>query len=157
MSVRIIKQKQDQQIKTSLNGETISQSPVLIESVLLLIPDQAQPTTIVSFEHSQQPVTSSIVMNNDLEPSRVLSILDQSSVSNTTRRSANQRVHVPVHNASQWFSGPDMQHERTGRMEKVVASLVRRSYRPSSSYAYVAYEEFLEIKSDILVCHECQR
>lgn len=137
MSVRIIKQKQDPQMKSSLNGETRSQSPVLIESVLLLIPDQAPPSPVVCFEHSQQPVTSSITMNNDLEPSHVLSILDQSTLSNTTRRSTNQRVHVPVHNASQWFSGPDMQHERTGRMEKVVASLVRRSYRPPSSYAYV--------------------
>lgn len=137
MSVRIIKQKQEQQIKNSLNGETISQSPVLIESVLLLIPDQSQPTPIVSFEHPQQAGSSSLTINNDLDPSRILSAFEQSSLSNTTRRSANPRVHVPVHNASQWFNGPDMQNERTGRMERVVASLVRRSYRPASSYAYV--------------------
>ncbi len=47
------------------------------------------------------------------------------------------RVHVPVHNASQWFNGPNMQNERSGRMEKVVSSLLRRSFRPMSSYTYV--------------------
>lgn len=143
MSVRIIKQKQEQQIKNSSNGEAVSQSPVLIESVLLLIPDQSQPTPIVSFERSQQAGTSSFTINNDFEPSHLLSALEQSSLSNTTRRSASQRVHVPVHNASQWFNGPDMQNERTGRMEKVVASLVRRSYRPLSSYAYVVVRKIL--------------
>ena len=46
-------------------------------------------------------------------------------------------MHVPVHNASQWFNGPNMQNERSGRMEKVVSSLLRRSFRPMSSYTYV--------------------
>lgn len=56
------------------------------------------------------------------------------------RRSAPLRVHVPVHNASQWFNGPDMQNERSGRMEKVVSSLVRRSFRPLYDHAYVKSE-----------------
>jgi hypothetical protein len=136
MSVRIIKQKQEQQIKTTVNGETISQSPVLIESMLVLMPDQSQ-APVVSFEHSQQ-LTASSITTNDFEPSHTMSILEHSSTSNNYRRSAPvQRVHVPIHNASLWFNGPDMQNERTGRMEKVVASLVRRSYRPLSTYAYV--------------------
>jgi hypothetical protein len=142
MSVRIIKQKQEQQIKTSLNGDLISTSPVLIESMLLLMPDQSQ-TPIISFEKSRQPTSSTVTMN-DFEPSRVLSTFDHSSTAPSTttanRRSAAQRVHVPIQNASQWFNGPDMQNERTGRMEKIVASLVHRSYRPLSTYAYVIYK-----------------
>ena len=133
MSVRIIKQKQEQQTKT--NGELVSQTPILIESMLLLMPNQTQ-TPILSFEHPQPPPGSSITMN-DFEPSRVLSTLDPSSISNNYRRPTPQRIHVPVHNASHWFNGPDMQSERSGRMEKVVASLVRRSYRPLPTYAYV--------------------
>ena len=142
MSVRIIKQKQEQQTRNSLNGETISQSPVLIESMLLLMPDQSQ-APIVSFE---QPANSSITMNNDYEPLRILTMHEQSSMSNIYRRSTTSahRVHVPVQNASQWFNGPDMQNERIGRMEKVVASLVRRSYRPSSNYAYVVSKRFFD-------------
>jgi hypothetical protein len=135
MSVRIIKQKQEQQIKTSVNGEIISHSPVLIESMLLLMPDQTQ-TPIVTFEQTQQPASSSTTIN-EFEPSRIMSMLEHSSTSNFYQRTATQRVHVPIHNASHWFNGPDMQNERTGRMEKVVASLVRRSYRPLSTYAYV--------------------
>jgi hypothetical protein len=103
--------------------------------MLLLMPDQPQ-TPIVTFEQTQQPASSSIIMN-EFEPSRVMSLLEHSSTSNFCRRSATQRVHVPIHNASHWFNGPDMQNERTDRMEKVVASLIRRSYRPLSSYAYV--------------------
>ncbi|CAF4172596.1 unnamed protein product [Rotaria sordida] len=41
-------------------------------------------------------------------------------------------MHVPVHNASQWFHGPNMQNERSDRMEKIISSLVRRSFRPIS-------------------------
>jgi hypothetical protein len=138
MSVRIIKQKQEQQVKSSVNGDLISSSPVLIESMLLLMPDKPQ-TPLVSFEHPQHPASSSITMN-DFEPSRVVSTLEHSSTipSTTTayRRSAAHRIHVPVQNASKWFDGPDMQNERTGRMEKIVASLVHRSYRPLSTYAY---------------------
>lgn len=141
MSVRIIKQKQEQSTKPSLNGETISHTPVLIESMLLLMPDQSQ-TPILSFEHPQLPASSSITMN-EFEPSRVTSMMEHSATSNTCRRSATQRVHVPVHNASLWFNGPDMQNERTGRMEKVVASLVRRSYRPLPTYAYVLSNKFI--------------
>jgi hypothetical protein len=133
MSVRIIKQKQEQQIKT--NGEPTSQSSILIESMLLLMPNQSQ-TPILSFEHPQPPPGSSVTMN-DFEPSRILSTLDPSSISNNYRRPTPHRFHVPVHNASHWFNGPDMQNERTGRMEKVVASLVRRTYRPLPTYAYV--------------------
>ncbi|CAF0950787.1 unnamed protein product [Rotaria sordida] len=134
MSVRIIKQKQEQ-IKTSINGETVSTSPVLIESMLLLMPNQPH-TPIVSFEKIQQPAHSSNM--NDYEPSRIMSILEHSSnvpvTPVTSRRSSTHRVHIPVHNALQWFNGPDMQNERIGRMEKVVASLVRRSFRPLTSY-----------------------
>ncbi|CAF4720687.1 unnamed protein product, partial [Rotaria magnacalcarata] len=57
-------------------------------------------------------------------------INDFEHVPSSYRRSATHRVHVPVHNASQWFNGPNMQNERSGRMEKVVSSLVRRSFRP---------------------------
>ena len=138
MSVRIIKQKQEKQIKSSTNGETISSSPVLIESMLLLMPDQPQ-TPIVSFEQKQTPNNSSSMMMNSFDPSRLITILEQSSTvpSTTTgyRRASAQRVHVPVHNASQWFNGPNMRDERSDRMEKVVSSLFRRSFRPSSNYA----------------------
>ena len=135
MSVRIIKQKQEQQIKHYTNGELISSSPVLIESMLLLMPDQPQ-TPIVKFEQQQRPVSLSTTMN-DFEPSHLTSSLEHSSASVAYRRPSTtaHRVHVPVHNASQWFSGPDMQNERAGRMEKVAASLVRRSFRPLSTYA----------------------
>ncbi|CAF4102206.1 unnamed protein product [Rotaria sp. Silwood2] len=134
MSVRIIKQKQEQ-IKTSINGEAVSTSPVLIESMLLLMPNQPH-VPIVSFEQTQQRTNSSTM--NDYEPSRVISMLEHASTVPLTptngRRSATHRVYLPVHNASQWFNGPDMQNERTGRMEKVVASLVRRSFRPFATY-----------------------
>jgi hypothetical protein len=137
MSVRIIKQKQEQQTKHYITGEMFSSSPVLIESTLLLMPDQPL-TPITSFELPQQnqPAGSSTTMN-DFEPSRVTSLLEHSSISVAYRRpsSTTHRVHVPIHNASQWFNGPNMQNERSGRMEKVVASLVRRSYRPLSTYA----------------------
>lgn len=134
MSVRIIKQKQDQQGRNSANGEMIASPPVLIESTLLLMPNQSQ-APIVSYE---QPASTSFLTNHDYEPVRKVSFQDNSIVGNTYRRSmATPRVHVPVHDASHWFNGPDMKNERTGRMEKVVASLVRRSYRPPISYAYV--------------------
>ncbi|CAF3333891.1 unnamed protein product [Rotaria sp. Silwood1] len=135
MSVRIIKQKQEQ-VKTSVNGETVSTSPVLIESMLLLMPNQPH-VPIVSFEQTQRQANSLTI--NGYEPSRNMSMLNHSSTVPLTptngRRSATHRAHVPVHNASQWFNGPDMQNERTGRMEKVVASLVRRSFRPFATYA----------------------
>jgi hypothetical protein len=117
MSVRIIKQS-----KESTIGEPFSSSPVLIESTLLLMPDQSQ--TQISSSEAQPFSTSTII--NDYEHS-----------SSTYRRGPIHRVPVPVHNASQWFSGPNMQNERSGRMEKVVSSLVRRSFRPMSNYAYV--------------------
>ncbi|CAF3778294.1 unnamed protein product [Rotaria magnacalcarata] len=136
MSVRIIKQKQEH-AKHAVHSETISSSPVLIESMLLLMPKQHH-LPIASFEQTQQPRNSSVTMN-DFEPSRAMSLLEQSSsipiASNTPRRSVTQRMPVPVHNASQWFNGPNMQNERTGRMEKVVASLVGRSFRPRTTYA----------------------
>ncbi|CAF4975704.1 unnamed protein product, partial [Rotaria socialis] len=136
MSVRIIKQKQEH-VKHAVHSETISPSPVLIESMLLLMPNQHH-LPIASFEQSQQPRNSSVSIN-DFEPSRATSLLEQSSaipiIANTPRRSVTQRMPVPVHNAAQWFNGPNMQNERTGRMEKVVASLVRRSFRPITTYA----------------------
>ena len=73
-------------------------------------------------------------------PPRFISALEHSSIlrssSSAHQRTTIQRVPVPVHNVSQWFNGPDMKNERSGRMEKVVASLVHRSYRPSSTYGY---------------------
>jgi hypothetical protein len=137
MSVRIIKQKQEQQTKNLGNGDVVTSSPVLIESTLLLMPDQQQPPPpIASFEQPTGPSTTMA----DFEPARIISMLEHSSTmippSSAYRRSLSRRVHVPVHNASQWFNGPDMQNERTGRMEKVVASLVRRPFRRSATYTY---------------------
>jgi len=111
MSVRITKQ----------NKEPHTPSPVLIESTLILIPEQTQNANTLSDEHI-------------LHTSSTLNDYDYSSPS-SHRRSATQRVHVPVHNATQWFNGPNMQNQRTGRMEKVVSSLVRRPFRPLSNYA----------------------
>ena len=141
MSVRIIKQKQEKSTRDPLNGESFSSSPVLIESMLLLMPDQPQ-VPIVSFEQVQPSVHSTTTIT-DLEAIRGMSLLDHSaanpSLITSDRQTVIQRVHVPVHNASQWFSGPDLQNERNGRMEKVVASLVRRPFRPLSSYGYVVH------------------
>ncbi|CAF5166552.1 unnamed protein product, partial [Rotaria magnacalcarata] len=65
MSVRIIKQKQEH-AKHAVHSETISSSPVLIESMLLLMPKQHH-LPIASFEQTQQPRNSSVTMN-DFEP-----------------------------------------------------------------------------------------
>lgn len=111
MSVRITKQ----------NKEPQSPSPVLIESTLVLIPEQTQNANTLSDEQILH--TSATINEYDY------------SLPSSHRRSGTHRVHVPVHNASQWFNGPNMQNERTGRMEKVVSSLVRRSFRPMSNYA----------------------
>lgn len=136
MSVRIIKQKQDKTLRDSVNGESFSSAPVLIESMLLLMPDQSQ-VPLVSYEQIQPSVQSATTIT-DLEAIRTASLLEHSgaapSLLTSDRQSTIPRVHVPVHNASQWFSGPDLQNERIGRMEKVVASLVRRPFRPASSY-----------------------
>jgi hypothetical protein len=131
MAVRIIKQN-----KESTINEPFSSSPVLIESTLLLMPDQSQTQTS-SFD--QQPFTSSTIMN-DFEHSS----------SSIYRRTTTHRVPVPVHNASQWFNGPDMQNERSDRMEKVVSSLVRRSFRPMSNYSYVKFRQFFILKNCFL-------
>ena len=128
MSVRITKQNQE------LNpDETISASPVLIESMLLLMPEQSQPA-MVTFEQRNQPVFSNTGTSNDFEHS--------STLYRRATHHATQRVPVPVHNASVWFNGPDMQNERSERMEKVVSSLVRRSFRPVSNYTYVRVHSF---------------
>jgi len=138
MSVRIIKQKQEKQIKSSVNGEPISTSPVLIESTLLIMPDRPL-TPIVALEQIEQPTNLSTSMN-DCGPVRAISTLDHSSTIPSTSiahpRSAIHRTHVPIHNASQWFSGPDMKNDRTERIEHLASSLVRRSFRPSFTYAY---------------------
>lgn len=137
MSVRIIKQKQERTTRESVNGENFTSAPVLIESMLLLMPDQPQ-APIVSYEQIQPALQSSTTIT-DLEALRAASLFDHSampaSLMASDRHSAIQRVHVPIHNASQWFNGPDLQNERVGRMEKVVASLIRRPFRPVSSYA----------------------
>ncbi|CAF1311534.1 unnamed protein product [Rotaria sordida] len=121
MSVRIIKQKQEQQNKDLTTNKTISSSPVLIESTLFLMPDQSQPPiSSVDQQQQQQSFTTSTKVH-DFEHS-----------SSTSRRTTTNRMHVPVHNASQWFNGPNMQNERSDRMEKIISSLVRRSFRPIS-------------------------
>ncbi|CAF0761761.1 unnamed protein product [Adineta ricciae] len=135
--VRITKQKQEQQPKLFSNREIIIPSPVLIESTVVFIPERIQ-TPSVTTEYIQQPTTSSKAHINESRSSRISSTFERSPIlrSATTAcpRSTTHRVHVPVHNASQWFSGPDMKNERTGRMERVVAALVHRSYRPPATY-----------------------
>ncbi|CAF1263136.1 unnamed protein product [Adineta steineri] len=121
MSARIIKQKQEQQNKDSTTGENLSASPVLIESTLLFMPDQSQ-TQIPSFEQHHHLNSSSFIDEFD-------------HATNLYRRATIHRVPVPVHNATQWFNGPNMQNERSGRMEKVVSSLLRRSFRSISNYS----------------------
>jgi hypothetical protein len=93
------------------------------------MPDQSQTQTLSS---DQQPYHTTTMMD------------DNEHLSTTYRRSTatTHRVPVPVHNATQWFSGPNMQNERSGRMEKVVSSLFRRSFRPMSGYAYVESKYF---------------
>ncbi len=103
------------------------------------MPDQSQTQTSPS---DQQPN-----LMNDLE-----------YLTNSSRRGpTTHRVPVPVHNASQWFNGPNMQNERSGRMEKVVSSLLRRSLRPMSNYAYVKLIEII-LQQTILIleCHVYQ-
>lgn len=101
--------------------------PVLIESTLLLMPEQAQN----QMPSADQPSFHTFAVINDLDPT-----------SSSYRRGTPHRVPVPIHDASQWFNGPDMQNERSGRMEKVVSSILRRSLRPMSNYAYV-YDRIL--------------
>ncbi|UJR22622.1 hypothetical protein I4U23_025663 [Adineta vaga] len=121
MSVRIIKQKQEQQAKDSASAETLSSSPVLIESTLIFMPDQSQ-IQMASFDSQHQFNTASFMDDFEHTPG-------------VYRRATIHRVPVPVHNATQWFSGPNMQNERSGRMEKVVSSLFRRSFRSLSTYS----------------------
>jgi hypothetical protein len=84
-------------------------------------------------EQSQTQVSSS-----DQQPLNTSAIIDDTEqIPSNYRRPTTHRVHVPVHNATQWFNGPNMQNERSGRLEKVVSSLFRRSFRPMSNYAYV--------------------
>ncbi len=129
LSVRITKQHKEPTIL-----EPITSSPVLIESTLLLMPDQSQ--TQVSYS-DQQPFNTSTIMN------------DSEYSSSMYRRGTIHRVPVPVHNASHWFNGPDMQNERSGRMEKVVSSLIRRSFRPISNYTYVKFNYSKKKKKSI--------
>lgn len=137
MSVRIIKQKQDHR-RTNDRNETFSSSPVLIESMLVLMPNEAHVPP-VSYDQTHQP-TNSMTTMHDFEPLHAVSIVEPSSItgltSSVSQQAPTHRAPVPVHNASQWFNGPDLQNHRTGRMEKVVASLVRRSFRPLPTYAY---------------------
>jgi hypothetical protein len=77
--------------------------------------------------------------SSDQQPYNTSTMVDDDEHTPTTYRrpaTAAHRVPVPVHNATQWFSGPNMQNERSSRMEKVVSSLLRRSFRPMSSYQY---------------------
>ena len=134
MSVRITRQNQESNL-----DEAISASPVLIESMLLLMPEQSQPA-MVTFEQRGQPMFSNTGTSNDFEHSSTL-------YRRSTHTGGTHRVPVPVHNASVWFNGPDMQNERSERMEKVVSSLVRRSFRPLSNYAYVPFDSILSLLS----------
>lgn len=118
LSVRISKQNTEFH-----SNENLASPPVLIESTLLLLPDQSQ----AHMPSSDQPPFHTFTLLNDL---------DQTSTS-YRRGTATHRVPVPIQNAAQWFSGPDMQNERSGRMEKVVSSILRRSVRPMSHYTYV--------------------
>lgn len=86
------------------------------------MPDQSQ----VQMSSSDQQAFHGFNMMNDFEQTPT-----------SYRRATTHRVPVPIHNASHWFNGPDMQNERSGRMEKVVSSILRRSLRPVSNYAYV--------------------
>ncbi|CAF1655144.1 unnamed protein product, partial [Didymodactylos carnosus] len=77
---------------------------------------------------------------NDYEPLQTVSVLENThsllNHSGSRRNSSQQRkVHVPVQNASQWFNGPDLQNERSGRLEKVVSSILKRSFRRPHTYA----------------------
>ena len=91
------------------------------------MPDQSQ-IEISSID--QLPFYASSIIN------------DGEHMASSHRRMTTHRVPVPVHNAAQWFNGPNMENERSDRMEKVVSSLVRRSFRPMSNYAYVNCKEF---------------
>lgn len=139
LSVRITKQKHEQQPRFFSNREVITPSPVLIESTVVFIPERTQ-TPSVSAEHIHPPTTSFKTHVNESRPSRISSTFEHSpilrSATTACSRPTTHRVHVPVHNAAQWFSGPDMKNERTGRMERVVAALVHRSYRPPPAYRY---------------------
>ena len=143
MSVRITKQKQDKSAKSSFNGETYPNPPVLIESTLLLVPDQSQSSTM-AFEKPKATPSHFSSTAPELDTNRSLSFFEQLSpipsiINHQARPVAPpSRIHVPVHNASQWFNGPDLKNERTGRMEKVVASLLRRSFRPTSNYGWIS-------------------
>ena len=133
MPVRVVKQKQEEDEDKNLTNEDeeISASPDLIESTLFLMPEQSQAQAS-SFEQQQsqqqqQLFNASTTMNDYEHPVTI------------SRRTTVYRVPVPVHNASQWFNGPDMQNERSSRMEKVVSSLVRRPFRPISDNGYLKF------------------
>lgn len=121
MSVRINKSV----VETRPEENSSMNSPVLLESMFLLMPEQQSQVNSGSNEQIYQPNYSNAATYNDF---------DQSSTN--YRRSVQPRVPVPVHNASIWFNGPDMQNERAERMEKVVLSLFRRSHRSSSYHSY---------------------
>ncbi len=142
MSVRIIKQKQEQQNKDLSTGDMISGSGVLIESTLLFMPDQSQ-TQIPSFD-PRNPLNVSSIMDDFEHPTSLY------------RRASIHRIPVPVHNASQWFNGPNMQNERTDRMEKVVSSLFRRSFHSISTYSYVKSKKLIILIILFLECHVYQ-
>ena len=91
------------------------------------------------------PDQSQIQLPSDPFPFHTNTMIDENeNLSPNYRRAATatHRVPVPVHNATHWFNGPNMQNQRSGRMEKVVSSLFRRSFRPTSSYAYVEFRFF---------------
>lgn len=81
--------------------------------------------------------------SSDQQPYHTFGLLNDFDQTSTSYRrgGATHRVPVPIHNAAQWFNGPNMQNERSGRMEKVVSSILRRSVRPMSNYTYVYEQE----------------
>jgi hypothetical protein len=141
MSIRMIKQKQAQLPHESCNDEPHTSSPVLIESVLLITSDQSQ-TPMPTMQQIHPSLVHSATPVNQFETVHTSSIAENSnsssSFSTVYPTLSNRRVHVPVHNASQWFNGPDLKSEKIDRMGRVMDSIVQRqSVRPLSNYGYV--------------------
>lgn len=152
MSVRITKQRQDRKSKYPNNGEVYPNPPVLIESTLLLVPEQTQPMAFAFESPTRNLNVNNSLMVNGLDSSRTFSAAEQispiPSIVASNSRSNFHRAPIPVHDASQWFIGPNLHHERSDRMEKVVSSLVRRSTRATPTYGFVSLYYFFKEEND---------
>jgi hypothetical protein len=139
MSVRINRYRQETARPTPVVKDVFSSiAPVLLESTLQLGSDPMETSTL-SIERIQPTIGASHVEMNDHDATLHASPFEQSSSFMQTmpiiyRAGTTPRAHVPIHNASQWFDGPNLQNERNDRMEKVVASLVRRGFRTPSTH-----------------------